>query len=143
MLTASLLLAAALTPADAPTPPPDAAVSDAGELQGEWEIDECVMRGVDQTGAYAKGDRWVIAGTSARLLQRQGNTYKPLTLRADPGRFPSEVTDAVPAGYERPGIYRRVGDRLVWVMDETNGRRPSSFEPAPGVTVWTLRRVRK
>jgi hypothetical protein len=36
MFTASLLLAAALAPADAPTPPPDAAVSDAGELQGEW-----------------------------------------------------------------------------------------------------------
>jgi hypothetical protein len=32
MLTASLLLAAALAPADAPMPPPDAAVSDAGEL---------------------------------------------------------------------------------------------------------------
>src|SRR5262249_41963533 len=28
----------ALAPADAPTPPPDAAVSDAGELQGEYDF---------------------------------------------------------------------------------------------------------
>jgi len=38
MLPAPLLLAAVLAPADAPTPPPHATVSDAGELQGEWEV---------------------------------------------------------------------------------------------------------
>jgi hypothetical protein len=60
MLTASLLLALTLAPADAPTPP-DAAVSDAGELQGEWEIVRVSFNGNDETPLF-KGDRWVFAG---------------------------------------------------------------------------------
>ena len=35
MHAASLLLAAVLAPADAPMPPPDAAVTDVGALSGE------------------------------------------------------------------------------------------------------------
>ena len=63
MFTASLLLAAALAPADAPTPPPDAAVSDAGELQGEWDDAGFVARRADDIPLFL--GRWLFSGTSA------------------------------------------------------------------------------
>jgi hypothetical protein len=64
MLTAPLLLAAILAPADAPTPPPDAAVSDAGELQGEWEVVSLWIGYFDVSGQF-RGDRWQFSGTVA------------------------------------------------------------------------------
>jgi len=46
-------------------------------------------------------------------------------------------------GEVRRGIYRRAGDELIWATNQSSGPQPSSFDPAPGIVVWTLRRVRK
>jgi uncharacterized protein (TIGR03067 family) len=142
VFTASLLLAAALAPADGPTPPPDAAVSDAGELRGEWEVVGCVVGESDESELF-KGHSGRFAGTSAlRIDATQGTEY-----RADVRVHPAADTPAIDLttsrGEVRRGIYRRAGDELIWVMARGGGPRPSSFDPAPGVVVWTLRRVKK
>ena len=139
VFTACLLLAAALAPADAPTPPPDAAVSDAGELQGEWEVVSARGWQVNLTHNF-KGELWVFAGPSAacttplQLLARSGPAGR-IAVESNPAAEPPTIND---------GVYRRTGDELLWAQStEVYGRRPTSLDPAPGVMVWTLRRVRK
>jgi hypothetical protein len=142
MFAAPLLLAAALAPADAPTPPPDAAVSDAGELQGEWEVVSAVIDRVDETRLFA-GDRWRFTATSAaRLDAVQGREYRS-GVRVSAAADTPAIDITTSRGEALRGICRRAGDELIWVMDRGSGRRPSSFDPAPGVEVWTLRRVKK
>jgi uncharacterized protein (TIGR03067 family) len=140
-----LLLTLTLAPGDAPTPPdgpPSPAavrVEDAGELQGTWEVVDCVLKGYDTTAF--KGRRWVFCGVSGRPdWGRRG--FMPLTLRVDTARSPSWLDEAKDYGPGIPGIYRRCGDELWWALGTEDGR-PSSFEPATGVLVWTLRRVKK
>jgi uncharacterized protein (TIGR03067 family) len=144
MLAAPLLLALALAPADAPTPPPDAAVSEAGELQGDWEVVAHHHGAADRTAEF-KGFRWVFAGASARLVSPAGGTLRPLNVRADAARRTSEADDPfAPDCPPQRGIYSRSGDALLWAMGVPGASgRPSSFDPAPGVIVWTLRRVKK
>ena len=138
MLTAPLLLAAALAPADAPTPPPDAAVGDARELQGEWEVVGCIINGGDETSLY-KGERWTFAGPAA-----QRTRANPYEVRADPSARPMTLDLTTRSGKVRRGICRLSGDEMLWVNGfMRGGGRPSSFDPASGVIVWTLRRVRK
>jgi uncharacterized protein (TIGR03067 family) len=142
MLTASLLLAAALAPADAPTPPPDAAVSDASDLRGEWEVVGCVVGERDESELF-KGDSWRFTGPSAvRIDATQGSEYQA-DVRINPAADTPAIDLTTSRGEVRRGIYRRAGDELIWVMDRGSGRRPSSFDPAPGVEVWTLRCVKK
>jgi uncharacterized protein (TIGR03067 family) len=147
MLTAPLLLALALAPADAPAPPdgplpPDAAVYDAGELQGEWEVVSLVYDGQDVTKAV-KGDRWRFAGTTAVRIDAIHGKAGQSDVQVNPAAVPptidrkEELDDEV-----HRGVYRRTGDQLVWALIY-RGRQPSSFEPAPGVLLWTLRRVKK
>jgi uncharacterized protein (TIGR03067 family) len=142
MPTASLLLAAALAPADAPTPPPDAAVSDAGELQGEWEVVGCDMEGGDETPRF-KAYRWAFTGTSAALITARGGPLWTTTVRVDPAAAMPVIDRERPDHSVSLGVYRRTGDELLWAAELIEERRPSSFDPAPGVIVWTLRRVRK
>jgi hypothetical protein len=40
------------------------------------------------------------------------------------------------------GIYWRVGNELLWAFS-VGDDRPSSYEPAPGVKLYRLRRVKK
>jgi len=142
MLAAPLLLAAALAPADAPTPPPDAAVSDAGELQGEWEVVSLVRSGRDQT-ADVRGFRWEFAGVS-HVITCGNATTPPVTVRVNAACDPRRVDTENEPHKTTCGIFRRVGDTLQWADDVSGGGgRPSSFESAPGVAVWTLRRVKK
>ena len=142
MLTAPLLLAAALAPADAPTPPPDAAVSDAGELQGEWEVVGCVIDGKDQSASF-RGDRWAFAGPSAYLCASPARQRPLEAIRADAAADPPRADLSTVDGADRRTIYRRFGDVLTWVWAGRGASRPTSFEPAPSVIVWTLRRVEK
>jgi hypothetical protein len=139
MLTAPLLLTLALAPADSRTPPPDAAVSDAGELQGEWEVVSARGWQVNLTHNF-KGDLWVFSGPSAVCTTPLG-----LLLRRGPdGRIAVEANPAAEPPTINDGVYRRTGDVLLWAQStEVYGRRPTSLDPAPGVVVWTLRRVRK
>jgi len=76
MLTAPLLLAAALAPADAPTTPPDAAVSDAGDLQGEWEVVEVNSDRRDLTFS-CKGQRRYLSACHFRSLFRPSRPSRP------------------------------------------------------------------
>jgi len=143
MLAAPLLLALTLAPADAPTPPPDAAGSDAGELQGEWEMVSCVLNGRDRSRRLG-ATRWVVVGSSHRVVYAAGPPGLPAAVRVDASRSPCEVDDSQQDGRIDRGIYRRTGDELHWADSLLrNAPRPSSFDPAPGVVVWTLRRVRK
>jgi uncharacterized protein (TIGR03067 family) len=144
MLTASLLLAAALAPADAPTPPPDAAVSDAGELQGEWEVVSAFTQGRDSTAGF-KGDHFRFAGTTVVYIPLPGGPRKPsgvhVNLTADPPAVDREGVNG--PGTRQLGIYRRTADELVWAFDVSGDGRPTSLEPTRSVLLWTLRRVKK
>jgi uncharacterized protein (TIGR03067 family) len=139
-----LLLTLALAPADAPAPPPDAAVSDAGELQGEWEMVALVISGRDKTHNY-KDTRWVFTGSSVRATDGIGLDLlaHPLTVRVDTSFDPPHIEMASETGARSLGIYRRAGDELLWAYYLSGERRPFTFEPAPGVYLWTLRRVKK
>jgi uncharacterized protein (TIGR03067 family) len=150
MQAAALVMVMVLLPADAPAspdgPPPAAAVrvEDSTELQGRWEVVGCVVNGRDTKGWY-KGDKWVFAGSLAVMTDVNGmRQYVQWSVRADPIPNPSHIEIVVEDGVmSRRGIYRRSGDDLLWAYDVSGIRRPSSFEPAPEVWVWTLRRVRK
>jgi hypothetical protein len=65
-----------------------------------------------------------------------------MPLRADPSADPPHV-DLLDGSLPIRGVYRRDGDMLIWTIQNGPGPRPPSLEPAPGVTVWTLRRVKK
>jgi hypothetical protein len=135
MPAAALVLVMTLAPADASAPPPDAAVSDAGELQGEWEVVSALSGKGDETRLY-QGDRWAFSGARGRG-PLSGKAAAPLSLWCSPPR-----ADLVCGGRTvRRGIYRRAGDG--WVWGDPDGPEPSSFEPAPGHLVLTLRRVKK
>ena len=141
MFTAALLLTLALAPADAPTPPPEAAVSDAGELQGEWEVVSMFTQHGDMTRAF-KGGRWIFAGMTLRLVSPKGSGLGPYALHIKP-YDPSEVEYVDERCKCFADYYRRAGDVLLCATC-TNGKgKPPSFDPAPGVEVWTLRRVKK
>ncbi len=148
MLTAPLLLALTLVPADVSTPPdgppPPAAVrvEDAGELQGTWEVVGCFFGTIDALDDF-KGDRWVFAGTSARLFKSTGFVSHPSKIRVDATRNPYEIDETNQDGFFGPGIYRRTGDELLWAEEAADRSRPRSFAHAPGVAVWTLRHVKK
>jgi uncharacterized protein (TIGR03067 family) len=142
MLAVTLAPADASAPPDGPPPPSAVMVSDAGELQGEWEIVSCVVGKSDESELF-KGDRWRFAGTSAvRIDATQGQEYRA-DLRVNPAADTPAIDLTTSRGEVCFGIYRRTGDELIWVMDRGSGRRLSSFEPAPSVEVWTLRRVKK
>jgi uncharacterized protein (TIGR03067 family) len=141
MLTASLLLTLALAPADAPTPPPDAAVSDAGQLQGEWEVVTASIDGVNYSDDF-KQERWIVSGTSAGLLIG-GKDIGHLTVHVYPATNTRWVEIVAEWGQLRRGVFRRSGDELCWAWDTADAGRPSSFKPGHGVIVFTLRRVKK
>jgi uncharacterized protein (TIGR03067 family) len=149
MLTAPLLLTLALTPADASAPPdgppPPAAVrvSDAGELQGTWEVVGCVNGAISLTAKY-RGGKWVFTGPTAVRFDGNGGRVVGVSVRVDPTSEPLQIDAASEDGFLSVGVYRRAGDELLWAVDVSgDGRRPSSTEPASGVWVWTLRRVKK
>jgi uncharacterized protein (TIGR03067 family) len=138
LLLAALLPADATVPVDAPPPPAAVCVEDAGELQGEWEVVACVISEAD-CSRILKDERWAFRGTSA--CSRGGN--RGYEVRADPSAGPATLDAISASGCVRRGVYRRTGDELLWALGMAAGNRPSSFEPARGVTVWTLRRVMK
>jgi uncharacterized protein (TIGR03067 family) len=135
MLTASLLLAAALAPADAPTHPPDAGVSDAGELQGEWEV-VSVYEGKDDKSAGFKGDRWVIAGETFQAINAGGRPKTPKNaLRVDAGCCPFRFDVTYWDDSSSFGMGRRAGDELLLAFARPGHNLPASFEPAETVDV--------
>jgi uncharacterized protein (TIGR03067 family) len=142
MLTASLLLAAALAPADAPPPPPDAAVSDAGQLQGEWEVVRCVVDG-DDLSSRTKSDRWRFAGSSCVYLAAGFGPEPPIGVQVCPAAHLPAIDLTGSDGRSWRGICRPAGDELALAYDSKGGPRPPSFDPAPGVSLFTLRRVKK
>jgi hypothetical protein len=92
-----------------------------------------------------KGDIWRFTGASAvRIDAQQGQEYRA-DVRINPAADTPALDLTTSRGEVHRGIYRRAGDELLWADGGLRGneRRPSSFEPAPGVTVWTLRRVKK
>jgi uncharacterized protein (TIGR03067 family) len=117
-------------------------VEDAGELQGEWEVISCRVGRTDYT-AFFEGDRWVFSGPSAGLIDVNGVRYVGSTsFRVDLSFNPPHIDAAHEDGSRGRGVYRRTGDVLEWVED-ADGGRPPSFDPAAGVYLWTLRRVKK
>jgi uncharacterized protein (TIGR03067 family) len=159
MPAAALVLVMTLAPADA-SPPPDelpsvtpATVEDAGELQGTWEVVSRNIDGIDNSPGV-KGDRWVFAGPGFWLDANGIKQSVGTLVRADLAPRPSQFELVASDGSSRKGIYRRVGDELLvaWVSPPrwtpvgillSLESRPSSFEPTPGVTVWTFTRVKK
>jgi uncharacterized protein (TIGR03067 family) len=147
-MTPCLLLLASLLPADASASvdgPPSASlamVEDATELQGTWEVVGCFGGTLDWTESF-KGNRWVFSGVSARLVGRSEGLVKPRTFRVNAASCPAAIDSVDEDGDPSPGIYRRTGDELRWADGGMVSGLPSSFEPADGVIVWTLRRVRK
>jgi uncharacterized protein (TIGR03067 family) len=102
----------------------------------------CVVGESDESELF-KGDTWRFTGTSAvRTDATQGSEYRA-DVRVDPAPDAPAIDLTTSGGEVHRGIYRRTGDVLVWAMNRSSGRRPPSFDPAPGVVVWTLRRVRK
>jgi uncharacterized protein (TIGR03067 family) len=137
-----LLLAATPAPDGAPAPPPDAAVSDAGELQGEWEVVRVFFGGVDETPLF-KDDRWRFTATSAvRLDAVQGQDY-PADVRVNPAADTPAIDLTNSREAVHRGIYRRSGDVLLLALDFKGVGHPSAFDSDPGVVVFTLRRARK
>ena len=114
---------------------------DARELQGEWEVVSCNCGSVNRDDKQFKSMRWMFAGTSRRVVTSRGVVYGPDTIRVDASRDPSEVDAMNKRQWEVISTYRRTGDVFVWAEWE-RGRKPSSFEPAPGAYLWTLRRVK-
>jgi uncharacterized protein (TIGR03067 family) len=148
MTATLLLLALTAAPADASASadgPPAAAevrVEDAGELQGEWEVVGCVINRHNHTAACT-GDRLVFAGTTAWIVYAGDPDRQRNSLRINAASEPAEIDWSAECSLPRHGIYRRTGDKLILADEGSGGRRPLSFEPAPGVAVWTLRRVKK
>jgi uncharacterized protein (TIGR03067 family) len=147
-LASLLLLAVTTAPADASNPPdgppPPAAVEqdDLGDIQGVWEVVSCVVGQHEDTDF--RGFRWVFAGSSARLLTRSGRpAIGPVPIQYNPTADPPSVRWQSDSGPPQHGIYRRFGDVLFLAENHASRARPSSVEPAEGVAVWTLRRVRK
>jgi uncharacterized protein (TIGR03067 family) len=144
----SLLLLAALAPADASAPvegppaPSAVMVEDAGEVQGTWEI-VSVFLGTDDHSSGYRGDRFVFVGTTFQAIKAGGNAFISVTFRVDAARYPPAIDIMAEEGQARLAIYRRTDDKLLWAWAVKGGPRPSSFDPAPGVMVWTLRRVKK
>ena len=125
-MTPTLLLTLALALADASTPPPDATVSDARELQGEWEVVSVFYGDADSTNLF-NGDRWVFAGTSAIFIETKCGPGSRTGVRADPTAGTPTIDRERPDGSINRGIYRRIGDVLVWAQgpEGAGGRRLS------------------
>jgi len=150
MQAAALILVMALAPADASAPvdgppaPSAVAAVDICELQGAWDVVACTVGGRDQLPLFW-GHRWVFTGSAVRSLDATGRQAIPSdAFWADPTCSPARLD--LPASGDirlRRGIYRRVGDQLLWAWTCSDDGPPTSFDPAPGVVVWTLRRVKK
>jgi hypothetical protein len=118
-------------------------VSDAGELQGEWEIVALSIDNKDWSRGF-RGGRWVVVDFSHRFVDSAGVPWQPMTNRVDASRSPCEVDELHQDGRIERGIFCRTGDELQWTEGILLGSlRPASCDPAPGVAVWTLRRVTK
>jgi hypothetical protein len=140
--TLPLLLSLTVAPADAPTPLPDAAVSDAAELRGEWEIVGCNDGGIDRSVRF-KGWRMLFVGESVYLRDAGEGAELLGMVRADPSADPPRIDVTAPEGVLHRTAYRRGGDAVFWAWGRVGGPLPSSFEPAENVTVWTLRRLKR
>jgi uncharacterized protein (TIGR03067 family) len=141
-MTHTLPLLLALACASDPTPAPDAAVNDAGDLHGEWLVVGCNDGGTDRSPRF-KGWRIEFAGASAYMLDDAGGGGLLGSVRADPTAHPRRIDVTAPEGVLHRTAYLRAGDALFWAWGRVDGPPPSSFDPAPGVNLWTLRRVRK
>jgi len=142
-----LLLTLALAPADgcaAPDgPPPPAAVrvEDLSELQGEWEVVSVVRGGV--AVLPPKGERWSVTGHRFKRANATGQQFQDPALSVDIYSDSQGIVEAeCRSGFGGPFVYRRAGDVLLWAMHASGGG-PLTFEPGPGVTIRTLRRVKK
>jgi uncharacterized protein (TIGR03067 family) len=150
MPAAALVMVMALLPADASAPvdgpplPSAVKVEDAGELQGEWEVLSVFVGKRDESGAV-KRDRWRFVGVSAVVVGATQGPRGQSNLHVNPATDPPMIEREMLDGRIFLGIYRRTSDELLWADGGLKGNepRPSSFEPAPGVFVWTLRRVKK
>jgi hypothetical protein len=122
-MTHALPLLLALACASGPAnDPPDAAVSDAGELQGEWEVVSCRIGSTDETTLF-EGDRWAFSGPSRVRIDAKRGPAARIAVRANPAADPPTINR---------GIYRRTGDELLWADDLVgDGRRPSSANRKP------------
>lgn len=148
------------------TPPPFSAdrTIDLAAVQGDWEVARVETPpgpGVpdelfgDAVGTIT-GDRLVVRSrrpggeekvTRAALFPDPAQTPKqvdivPLNAQGRPTPAPGRPPDG---GYERyRGIYAIDGDRIsVAAAAAAGGRRPTGFEPAPGVIVVRLRKKSK
>jgi hypothetical protein len=140
LLLASLLPADASAPVDGPPSPSAVQVSDAGELQGEWEAVECFF-GLREVSADVRGYRWSFTGPSAHFVDERGVPQFDLWEIRVSLYSGSPHIDGASDGRWRRGVYRRTGDELLWASSWAG--QPSSFDPAPDVLLWTLRRVKK
>jgi uncharacterized protein (TIGR03067 family) len=128
---------------DGPPPPSAVTVDDLGDWQGEWEVVSWIVMGRDKAAVY-KGGRLVFVGPSARVIETTtGRIFSSTTLRVDAAACPATIDERCESGRRRLGIYRRVGDELLWADANPGEPRPSSFEPADGVLLWMLRHVKK
>jgi len=143
VLVITLASADASAPVDAPPSPPDAAVSDAGELQGTWEVVSVFVGKVDESEWY-KGDRFRVTGTTAVLIDAKRGPISLSEIQVNPAADRPTINKAKSDdGIVYLGIYRRTADGLVWAIGLNGVGRPASFDPARNVMIYTLRRVKK
>jgi hypothetical protein len=105
-----------------------------------------VFVGKEDASHMYKGFRWVVAGSSHRIVDAAGVPALPMSVYVAADRSPPEVDEVDEVNRDYPtyrAVYRRNGDVLRWAESKGVERpRPTSFDPARGVTVWTLRRVK-
>jgi uncharacterized protein (TIGR03067 family) len=102
-----------------------------------------LLRGLFRLSDFFGGDRWLFTEMSDVRVHANRDPPSAGVLQVNPSANPQTIDRAKRDGSRRHGVYRVVGDELVWAWDEGGVGRPSSFDPAEGVIVWTLRRVKK
>jgi hypothetical protein len=101
-----------------------------------------VRSGRDQT-ADVKGFRWNFAG-EAHVITCGNAATAPMLVRVNAGCYPRQVDTEDKQHQTTHGIFLLIRDHLLWADDVSGGGGlPSSFESAPGIAVWTLRRIKK
>lgn len=133
-------------------PPKSAAeAEDRKRLAGSWEI--ASIRDSGRPKPLGKGSEpvtWRLtfseAGTfteEVRHAPPSGGPYRTENCyRIDPDRAPKAI-DMTNGSWDRPvdrGIYKVDGDKLTIAFYRSR-QRPTSFEPAPGLSILVLRRV--
>lgn len=116
------------------------------DLVGEWKVEAVTLPG--RTTSTSTGLRYTFTADGKWLIHRDGQELvgHDRGYAADPAATPptleliANTAAAQPA--RRAGIFRVEGDTLTICAAQAGAARPTRFEPAEGVTVYVLKRVK-